>query len=73
MSSIILALYILAILISVAMAAAIIFHMLHYKINRRVSGIMFVIYLTGFILLLISNFFFFNSVNWYQIITNFGF
>jgi len=73
MSSIILILYVLVILVAVAMAAAIIFHLLHYKINRRVASVMFVIYLIGTIFLLLSNLILFNRINWYQIISNFGF
>ena len=55
------------------MGAAIIFHMLYYKINRHASMIMFFIYAIGGSLLLISNFILFNSVNWYQITSNFRF
>lgn len=65
--------YLLVILVYVIIGAAIVFHMLRYKINRRVAAIMFFIYLGGGIFLLISNISLFFSVNWYQIITNIGF
>lgn len=73
MSGIITILYALLVIIYIAMGVAIVFHMLHYKINRNVAMIMFFIYITGGIILLISNFVFFNSVNWYQFSSNFGF
>jgi hypothetical protein len=63
--------YLLIILIFLAIGAGIVFHMLHYKINRRVAGIMFVIYMSGSFLLLLSNIAFFRSVNWYQIFSSF--
>lgn len=73
MPSIIIISYLLVILIAVSMAAAIVFHMLHYRINRKVASLMFIIYLAGIIILIFSNFTFFGLVNWDQIITNFGF
>jgi hypothetical protein len=73
MSGIIALLYALLIIIYIAMSAAIVFHMLHYKINRHAAIIMFFIYISGGLLLLISNFIFFNSVDWYQIASNFRF
>lgn len=65
--------YTLLIIIYVAMGAAIVFHMLYYKINRHVAFVMFVIYIIGAVLLLISNLMLFRSVDWYQIISNLGF
>lgn len=65
--------YSLLIIIYVAMGAAIVFHMLYYKINRNVSFIMFLIYVIGAVLLLVSNLMVFGSVDWYRIISNFGF
>ena len=65
--------YSLLIIIYVAMGAAIVFHMLYYKINRNVSFIMFLIYVIGAVLLLVSNLMIFRSVDWYRIISNFGF
>jgi hypothetical protein len=73
MSGIIALIYTLLIIIYIAMGAAIVFHMLHYKINRHVATIMFFVYTAGGIILLISNFVFFSSVNWYQFSSNFGF
>lgn len=63
--------YLLIIIIFLAIGAGIVFHMLHYKINRRVASIMFIIYISGSLLLLISNFTLFRSVNWYQIFSGF--
>jgi hypothetical protein len=63
--------YAFLIIVYVSMGAAIIFHMLHYKINRRAAMIMFFIYAIGGSLLLLSNFMLFSSVNWYQITSNF--
>ncbi len=73
MSSIITIFYAVLVIIYIAMGAAIIFHMLYYKINRHAAMIMFFIYAIGGSLLLISNFILFNSVNWYQISSNFRF
>ena len=73
MSGIITILYAAIVIIYIAMGAAIIFHMLYYKINRHASMIMFFIYAIGGSLLLLSNFILFNSVNWYQIASNFRF
>jgi hypothetical protein len=64
--------YSLLIIIYVAMGAAIIFHMLYYKINHRVAFIMFLVYIIGAVLLLLSNLILLRSVDWYQIISNFG-
>lgn len=65
--------YVFIIIVYLAIGAAIVFHMLRYKINRRAAAVMFFIYLGGGILLLLSNISLFFSVNWYQIITNLGF
>lgn len=73
MSQIIGIFYLLIILTYIVIGAAIVFHMLRYKINRRAAAIMCLIYLAGGIFLLISNVSLFFSVNWYQIISNFGF
>jgi len=73
MSGIISIIYLVIILAYLIIGAAIVFHMLHYKINRHVAAIMFFIYFGGGILLLISNVSLFFSVNWYQIISNFRF
>ncbi|MDI6777621.1 MAG: hypothetical protein QMD77_00355 [Patescibacteria group bacterium] len=73
MSTLISVLYIFIIAVYVLIGLAIIFHMLRYRINRRVAVIMFLIYLGGSTFLLISNVSFFFSVDWYQIINNFGF
>lgn len=73
MSSIITIFYAVLVIIYIAMGTAIIFHMLYYKINRHAAMIMFFIYAIGGSLLLISNFILFNSVNWYQISSNFRF
>jgi hypothetical protein len=67
MSSIITILYFVIILILLAFGAAIIFHLLRYRINRQVAGIMSIIYVIGAALLLISNFVLFKQVNWEQI------
>ncbi len=72
MPAIITILYSLLILIYVVMGAAIVFHMLYYKINRHVAFIMFLVYLIGAVLLLLSNLMLLRSVDWYQIISNFG-
>jgi len=65
--------YTLIITIYLLIGAAIVFHMLYYKINRRVATVMFFIYLVGGIFLLISNFSFFGAVNWNQIFSNVSF
>lgn len=71
--SVISLLYLLLILIYFAIGAAIVFHMLYYKINQRVAIIMFFIYTAGSILLLISNYSFYRSVDWYNIFSGAGF
>lgn len=63
--------YLLIIIIFLAIGAGIIFHLLRYKINRRVAGIMFIIYISGSLIFLVSNIIFFRSVNWNQIFSNF--
>jgi hypothetical protein len=65
--------YLVLIIIYLAMGAAIVFHMLYYKINRHVALVMFLIYVIGAVLLLVSNFIIFRSVNWYMLISNAGF
>lgn len=70
-SGIIPIIYALLIIIYLAIAAAIIFHLLYYKINRRVATAMFFIYSTGSLILLILNYSFYRSVDWYQIFSNF--
>jgi len=67
MSSVITILYSIIVLIFLAFGAAIVFHLLYYKINRHVSGIMSLIFIIGAFLLLISNFILFKQVNWTQI------
>ncbi len=59
--------YLFFIIIYLIIGAAIVFHMLYYKINRRVAAIMCLIYVIGSIFLLISNFSLYRSVNWYNI------
>lgn len=71
MSSIIIAVYFLVILIFLAFGAAIVFHLLYYKINRHVSGLMALVYVIGAILLIVSNFILFRQVNWEQIFGSF--
>jgi ABC-type glycerol-3-phosphate transport system permease component len=71
MSSIILLLYSVLVIIFLAFGAAIVFHLLRYKINRRVSGIMSLIYVVGAVLLIISNFVLFKQVNWEQLLGGF--
>jgi len=73
MSSVIIAIYSILILIFIAFGAAVVFHLLYYKINRQVSGVMSLIYIIGAALLLISNFILFSQVNWEQIFGSFGF
>lgn len=65
--------YVFIIIVYLAIGAAIVFHMLRYKINRRAAAIMCLIYLVGGIFLLISNISLFFPVNWYQIISNLRF
>ena len=64
MSSIINIFYLIIVLIFLAFVAAIVFHLLYYKINRHVSGVMSLIFVVGAVLLLISNFILFKQVNW---------
>ena len=71
MSLIIIALYFVIILIFIAFGAAIVFHLLYYKINRHVSGVMSLIYVVGTVLLIISNFILFRQVNWEQLFSGF--
>jgi hypothetical protein len=70
MSPIISFLYVLLVVIFLVMGASIVFHMLYYRINRRAARAMFIIYATGAVIFLISNFIFFKSVDWYQIFSN---
>ena len=71
MSSIIIVIYFLIVLIFLAFGAAIVFHLLYYKINRHVSGVMSLIYVVGAVLLIISNFVLFKQVNWEQLLRGF--
>jgi len=71
MPSIIIGLYFLIILIFIAFGSAIVFHLLRYRINRRVAGIMSLIYIIGTALLLISNFILFSRVDWERILAGF--
>jgi hypothetical protein len=71
MSSIIIAIYFILILIFLAFGAAVVFHLLYYRINRQVSGMMSLIYIIGAVLLIVSNFILFQQVNWEQIFGNF--
>ena len=64
--------YSILILVYLAIGAAIIFHMLYYRINRRVAMIMFFIYVIGGILLLVSNYSFYRAVSWYNIFSGTG-
>lgn len=73
MSTLISILYLVSILVYIAIGAAIVFHMLYYRINRKVAAIMCLVFITGGIFLLISNVSLFFSVNWYQILSNFDF
>ena len=72
-SAIVTILYALFIIVYVIMGAAIIFHVLSYRIHHHTAMVIFFIYAVGGLLLLISNFMLFNSVNWYQITSNFRF
>lgn len=71
MYSIVIAVYFLIILIFLAFGAAIVFHLLRYKINRSVSGMMSLIYIIGAVLLIISNFILFRQINWGQLFSGF--
>jgi len=71
MSAIIITLYSVIVLIFLAFGAAIVFHLLRYRINRSVSGTMSLIYVIGAVLLIISNFILFKQVNWEQIFGSF--
>ena len=71
MSSIIIAIYSLIVLIFLAFGATIVFHLLYYKINRHVSGMMSLIFVIGAALLLISNFILFKQVAWEKIFSIF--
>jgi|GEM_PF-871595 len=71
MHSIVFGFYLLIVLIFLATGAAIVFHLLYYKINRRVSGVMSLIYAIGAVLLLISNFVLFEQVDWNSLLGNF--
>ncbi len=66
-------LYPIIIVLYLLIGAAIVFHMLYYRINRRVAMVMFFIYVAGSIILLISNFSFFAAVNWQQIFSDISF
>lgn len=72
MTTIISILYLFLIFVYLAIGAAIVFHMLYYRINRRVAAAMCLIFVVGGILLLISNVSLFFSVNWYQVFSNFN-
>jgi hypothetical protein len=71
MAIIVTTLYFFIVLIFLAFGAAIVFHLLRYRINRQVSGAMSIIYIIGAVLLLISNFVLFRQVNWEGILGNF--
>ena len=71
MSSIIITIYFIIIFIFLAFGAAIVFHLLYYKINRHVSGVMSLIYVIGACLLVVSNFILFKQVNWEQLFGSF--
>lgn len=66
-------LYLLLVIVFLAMSGAIVFHLLYYRINRHVAGIMFFIFTIGALVLLASNFILFRQVDWYQIFSNFNF
>jgi|WetSurMetagenome_2_1015567.scaffolds.fasta_scaffold330560_2 hypothetical protein len=70
MPSVIITIYFILILIFLAFGAAVVFHLLYYKINRHVSGMMTLIYIVGAALLLISNFILFTQVDWNQLFGN---
>lgn len=65
--------YFFVIAVYLLIGAAIIFHMLRYKINRRASAVMFLIYFAGSVFLLFSNYILFRSVPWYEILSSFKF
>jgi len=65
--------YLFLVFIYLAIGAAIIFHMLYYRINRRVATIMFFMYSIGGIILLISNYSLYRAVSWYNIFSGAGF
>jgi hypothetical protein len=65
--------YLLLVLVFLAMGGAIIFHLLFYRINRHVASIMSLIYIIGSIILLISNFTMFRTVDWYHLAIGLGF
>ena len=65
--------YLILVLVYLAIGAAIIFHMLYYRINRHVATIMFFIYVIGGILLLTLNYSFYRAVNWYGVFSGTGF
>jgi len=69
---IILLFYSVLVIIFLAFGAAIVFHLLRYRINRQVSGAMSLIYVIGAALLLISNFVLFRQVNWEQFFSGFN-
>ncbi len=71
MSSIVISLYFLIILTFFAIGTAIVFHLLRYRINHQVAGIMSLIYITGAVLLLISNFILFAQIDWEQLFGSF--
>lgn len=71
MPTIITIFYLLLILIFLAFGAAIVFHLLRYRINRQVAGIMSLIYIIGAVLLILSTFALFQQVNWENIFGNF--
>ncbi|MCX6762883.1 MAG: hypothetical protein NT093_03850 [Candidatus Moranbacteria bacterium] len=71
MSSIIIIIYFVLVIILLAFGAAIVFHLLYYKINRHVSGVMSLIYVIGAVLLIIPNFILFRQINWGQLFSGF--
>jgi hypothetical protein len=70
MLSIINIFYLILAIIFLAFGAAIVFHLLYYRINRHVAGVMSLIYIAGAALLLISNYILFTQVNWDQVFGN---
>ncbi|MDD3487692.1 MAG: hypothetical protein PHF35_04975 [Candidatus Moranbacteria bacterium] len=71
MTSLVSILYLLLLLIFILFGAIIVFHLLYYKINRHVSGMMSIIYVIGAVLLLISNFILFAQVEWPKLFSGF--
>jgi NADH:ubiquinone oxidoreductase subunit 6 (subunit J) len=69
--SVITSLYLLLVLIFLAFGAAIVFHLLYYRINRHVAGVMSLVYIIGAVLLLISSFVLFTQVDWKQLLGSF--